>query len=349
MMQRQGIPGMSVAIVADGHRTVQSFGVMSKASGEPVTADTLFEIGSVSKTFTATLASFAQTGGHLSLSDPASKYLPALRGSSFDKVSVLNLGTHTFGGMPLQVPDGIKNNDQLMEYFRGWKPTYAPGTFRTYANPSIGLFGLIAAKSLNDDFDALMERQVFRALGLQHTYLHVPDNEMRYYAQGYSKTDAPKRMAPGILSSEAYGVRTTAGDMLRFVEANMGLLPIGGDLQHAIAAAHTGYFRLGAMTQDLVWEQYAYPVDLKDLLAGNSDKVSLAPNPVVQVDPPSPPRDNVLLNKTGSTNGFGAYVAFIPARGIGIVLLANKNYPNRARVTATYEILSRLAGNASRQ
>ena len=345
MMQRFGIPGMAVGIVTDKHSYVYASGVKSKATGEPVTSGTLFEIGSLSKAFTATIVSYAQVGGHLSLSDNASKYLLALRGSSFDNVSLLNLGTHTTGGMPLQLPGDVRDDDQLMRYFRDWKPTYAPGTFRTYANPGIGMLGMIAARSLGDGFDALMERRVFHGLGLRHSYFHVPEAEMSRYAQGYTKMDVPIRMAPGMLASEAYGIISTVGDMLRFVEANLGLVPIDGDLQAAITATHTGYYRVGSMTQDLIWEQYRYPVALEDLLVGNSSRVSFEANPVVRIDPPSPPQDDVLINKTGSTNGFAAYVAFVPARKIGIVLLANKNYPIDARVSAAYEILTRLIGN----
>ncbi len=341
-MERYGVPGMAVGIVIKEQSHVYNFGVASKVTGGPVTNDTLFEIGSDSKTFTATLAAYAQVTGVLSLSDMASKYLPTLRGSSFERVSLLNLGTHTAGGLPLQVPNDITNNAQLMAYFQGWRPTYTPGTYRTYSNPGTGMLGMIAAKSMNDDFVALMERRLFPWLGMKHTYLDVPKAQMENYAQGYTAKDAPVRMAPGVLASEAYGIRTTAGDMLRFVEANMGMLGLDEKLQRAISDTHTGYYRIGAMTQDLIWEQYHYPVGLEELLAGNSAKVAFEANPATELDPPLRPQDGVLINKTGSTSGFAAYVAFVPEKKIGIVLLANKSYPIAARVTAAYEILARL-------
>src|SRR3954454_6464807 len=90
VMERYGIPGMAVGIVCNGQCFVFDYGTASKATGKPVESGTLFEIGSVTKTFTATLASYAQAIGQLSLSDNASKYLPALRGSSFDKVTLLH-------------------------------------------------------------------------------------------------------------------------------------------------------------------------------------------------------------------------------------------------------------------
>ena len=133
-------------------------------------------------------------------------------------------------------------------------------------------------------------------------------------------------------------VRATSRDMVRFVQANMGLIDLPGDLQRSIIQTHTGYYRVGAMTQDLIWEQYAYPVDLNDLLAGNAPEMGSEPHPVDAFRSPLPPQDNVLINKTGSTN-----VAFVPRKKIGIVLLANKNYPLHARVIAAHEILMHLA------
>ena len=348
VMERYGVPGMAVGIVVKGRNYVYDYGMVSKATGRSVTKTTLFEIGSISKTFTATLAAYAQVNGKLSLTDMASKDLPSLRGSAFDHVSLLNLGTHTSGGLPLQVPNDITNNAQLMAYFQSWKPTYAPGSYRTYANPSVGMLGMIAAKSMNSDFVTLMQGTLFPELGMKNTYLEVPKTQTENYAQGYTTTDTPVRMTPGVLSSEAYGIRTSVGDLLRFVEANMRMLDLDEKLQRAIADTHTGYYRIGAMTQDLIWEQYQYPVKLQDLLDGNSAKISSEANPAIAIDPPLQSKYDVLINKTGSTNGFAAYVAFAPERKIGVVILANKSYPIDARVTAAYEILTRLDDKSSK-
>jgi len=163
------------------------------------------------------------------------------------------------------------------------------------------------------------------------------------YAQGYTKDDAPIRMTAGVLSSETYGVRTTATDMIRFMEANMNLIKLDEKLRRAITNTHIGYFKAGGMTQDLIWEQYPYPVELKTLLEGNSPAMIFDATPVTQITPPQDPRNDVLIDKTGSTNGFGAYVAFIPEKQIGIVLLANKSYPIEDRVTVAHQILTQFA------
>lgn len=348
VMQRYGVPGMAVAIVAPGQAVICNRGVASKITGRPVTGDTLFEIGSISKTFTATLAAYAQITGKLSLSDKVSQHLPTLRGSHFDGVSVLNLATHTPGGLPLLVPAEIADTAQLMAYFRDWKPAFAPGTYRTYSNAGIGLLGLVAARSMNGDFAALEQATLFAGLGLHHTYLEVPQAQEANYAQGYTGGDKPVLMTPGVAAAEAYGIRTTAADLLRFVAANMRMLDLNQPLQQAITATHTGYFQFGAMTQDLVWEQHRYPMALSDLLAGNADEVILHATPVTALDPPLAPRDDVLINKTGSTNGFAAYVVFVPEKRLGVVLLANKNFPIAARVTTAFEILSQLGDHDSK-
>jgi beta-lactamase class C len=342
LMAKDDIAGMAVGVIVGDKHYVLNYGVASKETSKPVTRDTLFELGSVSKTLTATLASYAQVSGYLSLSDPTSRFLPSLQQSPFGKVSLLNLGTHTPGGLPLQVPDNIRNNDQLLQYFQAWQPTYAPGTYRTYANPGIGALGLITAKSMGQNFNALMEHQLFPVLGMKSSYIDIPAAKLPDYAQGYTKAGAPIRMAPGVLSSEAYGIKATADDMVRFLEANMNLIQVAPKLQRAVTDTHTGYFKAGPMTQDLIWEQYPYPVTLQTLLDGNSSAMAFNATPVTPIKPPQAPREDVWINKTGSTNGFGAYIAFVPQKRLGIVILANKNFPIDERVTVAYRILTSL-------
>ena len=341
VMEKNGIPGLAVGISVDGENHVFTYGVMSKTTGQPVTPQTLFELGSISKTFTVTLSTYAETQGKLSLSGKVEDYLPSMKGKPFGDVTLMHLGTHTAGGFPLQVPDNVKTEPQLLAYLKAWKPAYKAGTHRTYANPSIGMLGYVTAKAMGQSYDSAMQDVLFPALGLKNTFTVVPKAKMADYAQGYKRTGEPARMTPAILSSEAYGVRSTATDMIRFVNANMGLEKLDGKLQQAIANTHTGYFSVGAMTQDMIWEQYAYPAALKTLIETNSGAL-LKTVPVSEISPPMKPRGDVFINKTGSTNGFGAYVAFIPEQKLGIVILANKNYPNEDRVAVAYEILNGL-------
>ncbi len=353
VMAEYNVPGMAVAITAGGRQRVFNFGVASRETGRPVTDATIFEIGSVSKTFTATLAAYAQARGALSFDDRATRYLPALAGSALDQVSLLELGTYTAGGLPLQVPDGVADMPQMVNWFRHWQPEYAPGTHRRYSNASIGLFGFLAAQALHAPFDTAMARQLIPKLGLTHTWLQVPPAQMDNYAWGYAKDDRPVRVTPGVFDAQAYGIKTTAADMIRFVELNMnGQAVSDAALRQALITTHTGYFQVGKMTQGLGWERYAWPTRLDDLLAGNDTPMILEANAVRRLTPPQPAPADVLINKTGSTNGFGTYVAFVPGRQIGVVMLANRNFPMAARVKAAHQILlvlDRAGGPAGQQ
>ena len=248
--------------------------------------------------FTATLASWAQVQHRLSLGDRTAKYLPALRGTPFGNVSLLSLGTHTPGGIALQFLDDLTNDAQLMRYFHQWRPTCPVGTYRTYSNQGIELLGFITAKSMGEDFRSLMQRRLFPALGLQHSFISIPKNKRADYAWGYTDENAPIRMRVGMLSDETYGIRTTAADMIRFVQENIDPSGLPTSIREAITQTHTGYFHAGPMTQDLIWEQYSYPVALPALLDGNSYKMILRPTPVKPMDPPQPPMQSAWLNKT---------------------------------------------------
>ena len=345
LMAEYDVPGMAVAMTVDGQAFFFNYGVASRETNTPVSAATLFELGSISKTFTATLASYAQVLGKLSLQDHPGKTMPQLEGSAIDQVSLLHLGTYTAGGLPLQFPDELSDN-QMTNYFRQWKPQAAPGTERGYSNPSLGLFGHITGIALQRDFSDAMEQQLFPRLGLKGSYIRVPESAMANYAWGYDEANKAIRMNPGVFAAQAYGIRSSAADMVRYVQANIDPSQLQETMRRAVDGTHIGFFKVGAMVQGLGWEQYPYPVTLERLLAGNSYSMILEPNPAQQLAAPQVPSGPTLFNKTGSTSGFGSYVAFVPKTKTGIVMLANKNYPIPARITAAHAILEQLGSIA---
>ncbi|AEF45346.1 Beta-lactamase [Serratia sp. AS12] len=341
LMQKYGVPGMAIAVSVEGKQQFYHYGVASKQTGKPITNQTLFEIGSLSKTFTATLAAYANDEGKLSFAEPASRYLPELRGSAFDHVSLLNLATHT-SGLPLFVPDEVTNDAQLMAYYKQWQPPQPAGSTRVYSNLGIGMLGMITAKSLNQPFAQAMEQRLFPALGLTHSYIDVPTGQMANYAQGYNKKDQPVRVTPGPLDAESYGVKSNAQDLIRYLEANMQVAKVGDKWRKALDETHTGYYRAGVFTQDLMWESYPYPVALARLTEGNNAGMIMNGTPATAITPPQREQGATWFNKTGSTGGFSTYAVFLPKQKIAVVMLANKWFPNDDRVAATYRIVQAL-------
>ncbi|WP_395200835.1 class C beta-lactamase [Vibrio diabolicus] len=339
LMNEYDIPGLAVAVTIDGMRYFYNYGFADESKGSLVTNDTIFELGSISKTFAATLTGYAQEKGKLNMDDKVKDYIPELENSVLGNTKLVHVATYTAGGLPLQFPSEVTNDAEMMQYYKTWKPEYEAGTKRKYSNPSIGLFGYIGALSMKSDYTEMMETVILPDLGMTNTFVDVPKDKLNNYAFGYSSEGKPVRVNPGILDAQAYGIKSTSLDMLQYIEANMGQAQLNTDIENALERAHTKYFDTDTFTQAVGWEGYDYPVSLSQLLKGNSSDVILNAKPVQASESGTLGRD-VWYNKTGSTGGFGAYVAYVPSEKIGIVILANKNYPNAERVEAAYNIIS---------
>lgn len=339
LMNEYDIPGLAVAVTIDGMRYFYNYGFADESKGSLVTNDTIFELGSISKTFAATLTGYAQAKGKLNMDDKVKDYIPELENSVLGNTKLVHVATYTAGGLPLQFPSEVTNDAEMMQYYKTWKPEYEAGTKRKYSNPSIGLFGYIGALSMKSDYTEMMETVILPELGMTNTFVDVPKDQLNNYAFGYSSEGKPVRVNPGILDAQAYGIKSTSLDMLQYIEANMGQAQLNSDIENALERTHTKYFDTDTFTQAVGWEGYDYPVSLSQLLKGNSSDVILNAKPVQASVSGTLGRD-VWYNKTGSTGGFGAYVAYVPSEKIGIVILANKNYPNAERVEAAYNIIS---------
>ncbi len=342
LMKAQAIPGMAVAVVYQGKPYFFTWGQADVAGNRPVTRQTLFELGSVSKTFTGVLGGDAVARGEIALSDPANKYWTALSGKQWEGITLLHLATYTAGGLPLQVPESVTDAAALEKYYQSWQPEWAPGTKRQYANASIGLFGALAVKPSKMDFEQALTRRVLKPLNLNHTWVTVPASEQANYAWGYRDGKAV-HVSPGMLDAEAYGVKTSVVDMAGWLQANMRPDNLqDATLKKGMTIAQSRYWQVGEMYQGLGWEMLNWPVTSRTLEQGADNSYALAARDVKAITPAQPPVKASWVHKTGATGGFGSYIAFIPEKHLGIVMLANKNYPNPERVKAAYQILDAL-------
>ncbi|MDP0926316.1 class C beta-lactamase [Paracoccus onubensis] len=328
------VPGLAVGLTWQGRDYVYTTGMADRAADKPVTDKTLFELGSISKTFNVALAALAEQQGHMSLSDPASVRLPDLKDSALGAVTLMDLATHQTGGLPLQVPDEAQDDSALMRWLQTWQPVPGAGE-RSYSNISIGLLGRASAEAFGGDYTTVLRDQILHPMGLENTYVDVPQAQMPQYAFGYSrKDDSPVRVNPGVLDSEAYGLKSNLRDMLRFLQINLGDVKIPPELQDSVAKTHAAQTRTRHFDQAMIWERYPWPVPREQLLAGNAPEMVTESQPATRLAEPETSDQEVLFSKTGSTNGFGGYVAFIPDKDLGLVILSNRNVPLPARVDA---------------
>ncbi|HDO7340532.1 TPA: CMY2/MIR/ACT/EC family class C beta-lactamase, partial [Escherichia coli] len=286
LMQEQAIPGMAVAVIYQGKPYYFTWGKADIANNHPVTQQTLFELGSVSKTFNGVLGGDAIARGEIKLSDPVTKYWPELTGKQWQGIRLLHLATYTAGGLPLQIPDDVRDKAALLHFYQNWQPQWTPGAKRLYANSSIGLFGALAVKPSGMSYEEAMTRRVLQPLKLAHTWITVPQNEQKDYAWGY-REGKPVHVSPGQLDAEAYGVKSSVIDMARWVQANMDASHVQEKtLQQGIALAQSRYWRIGDMYQGLGWEMLNWPLKADSIINGSDSKVALAALPAVEVNPP---------------------------------------------------------------
>ncbi|WP_245105608.1 ADC family extended-spectrum class C beta-lactamase [Acinetobacter nosocomialis] len=339
LLEKYNVPGMAVGVIQNNKKYEAYYGLQSVQDKKAVNSNTIFELGSVSKLFTATAGAYAKNTGKISFDDTPRKYWKELKNTPIDQVNLLQLATYTSGNLALQFPDEVQTDQQVLTFFKDWKPKNPIGEYRQYSNPSIGLFGEIVGLSMKQPFSQVLEKTIFPDLGLKHSYVNVPKTQMQNYAFGYNQENQPIRVNPGPLDAPAYGVKSTLPDMLSFIHANLNPQKYPANIQRAINETHQGRYQVNSMYQALGWEEFAYPATLQTLLDSNSEQIVMKPNKVTAI---SKEPSFKMYHKTGSTNGFGTYVVFIPKDNIGLVMLTNKRIPNEERIKVAYAVLNAI-------
>jgi CubicO group peptidase (beta-lactamase class C family) len=192
-LQQHQVPGAALGILAGDREEHAAFGVASRASLAPVGPDTLFQIGSLSKTFTATAIWRLIDAGALSLDAPVRTYLPEFRladEATAAEVTVAHLLTHTGGWLGDNMPsDPDGGDDAIARYVSTVMPAlpqlFPLGEFFSYNNAGFMLLGRLIEVATGTTYDAAMRNMIFGPLGLGDTILAHADVLRRSYADGH--------------------------------------------------------------------------------------------------------------------------------------------------------------------
>jgi D-alanyl-D-alanine-carboxypeptidase/D-alanyl-D-alanine-endopeptidase len=302
--QRQGV-GIVVGVIdRDGVRTV-SHGLASRGSDRPLDRDTVFEIGSITKVFTALLLCEMVERGEVALADPVASLLPAgtvvpERGAR--KITLAELANHT-SGLP-RLPGNMAPKDPSNPYADySVEDLYAflgdhqlrrdIGAAHEYSNLGAGLLGHALALRAGVDFEALVRQRITEPLGMADTAINLSPSMQVRRADGHDRQGAV--VGPWDLPTlaGAGGLRSTANDLLNFLAAQLGILDT--PLRAAMAA------QLALRSPIEAGGQQALGWIVTDTEAG----------PVVSHD--------------GGTGGFRCTLGFNAELGLGAVVLTNQD------------------------
>ena len=218
--------GMVVGIVDERGTRIISYGKLDNGDSPEVDGDTLFEIGSITKTFTTLLLQDMVERGEMKLDDPVEKYLPAtvkVPNWKGRKITLLDLATHT-SGLPRE---GAKEwtVPGLYDFLSHHKLRRKPGTKMEYSNLAVALLGQALALKAGTNYEALVQERICRPLNMDSTCI-LPTPELR---PRWAKSHGDENRA--IWDMDAFysglggagAIRSSANDMLKYVAANLGL------------------------------------------------------------------------------------------------------------------------------
>lgn len=343
-MKKNNIPGLAVEVYSRGEPHSYYFGLADKDKKTPVTSKTLFEVGSFTKLFTNLLLAQEVAAGKIALSDTIANYVPDLTISSdyLSNVTFFNLATHT-SGLPFGVASETKSRSQLPEYFSNWIPSSAIGSLWAYSNINTGLLGYALEASTHETINQLYRNRLLRSLGMELIGVDVPKELEGNYAQGYTEEDKPVRSSSASLFPSAGAMKASGDDMLQFLKASLQLPGVPVKISDAMRMTQTAYVKTDKMSQGLGWS--IYPINKSSMhdLMNPELYGSLGPTKATTLDKKSQKFDAyALIDKTGGSEGFRSYIAVIPGRKSGVVVLANRYIPNGEIVKIGREILFSL-------
>jgi beta-lactamase class C len=306
ILPKGGGGGVAVAVRMDGKTSFFNYGMADNAQSRPVTADSIFNLGSVGKVFATTLLAQAVKQSELSLDDPVAKYVTELqRGGDIRRITLGQLASHTSGlpRIPQQYETWHKGRytwPDFVRFLNSWKagPNHEPVQQYLYSNAAMVLLRVALERRFNTRFAALMHQRLTGPLGMTSTALPLPRNLLGRAVQGYGAQGRPigkPGMEGGTFQWPGSGqIYSSSRDMATFLAANLGELPDYRLIENAMTLAQQPVFTVGPRLKlGLAWQ---------NVPAGNF----------------------TIIDKNGGLNNTSTYIGFAPERKLGVVILVNR-------------------------
>jgi CubicO group peptidase (beta-lactamase class C family) len=294
---------LSIGIVNGGETAQYFYGETSKGSGNLPTRQSIYEIGSISKTFTAIMLAHAVNEGKLSLNDDIRNFLPGHYPNleyQGKPVTVLQLANHTSGLPRLPADLGTRAGFNAADPYKGYTremiyqylTTFAPDTLSgykaVYSNLGIGILGLLLENVYHEPLENILQNVITKPLKMNNTLFLPGPEQAKYKTTGYNKTEVPFWDMDNFKA--AGGLKSNLQDMLSYLKANIN------DINADYKLAHRQTIQMRRYKCALAWM-------IKDVNA----------RPITWHD--------------GGTAGFTSYIGFNNEFGKGIVILNNSSNP----------------------
>ena len=234
-IQKSNTVGVSIGVIKNGQVSLYNYGEMVKGGGHLPTGETLYEIGSITKTFTSALLAYYVNEGKIKLTDPIIKYLPdsVAANPQLKGITLVNLSNHTSGlptlpdNLAAQIPfdqlNPYKNyNKQLLfAYLKDCRLTTKPGEKYVYSNLAVGLLGVILEKISGQSFEQMVGELICKPLGMKNTVQHLYPMLTPRFAPVYN--DDGRQTAPWDFDvlAPCGSLRSTVNDLVLYARANL--------------------------------------------------------------------------------------------------------------------------------
>jgi len=304
----QGSVGIVVGVIAPEGRQIISAGERSSDDSRPPDGDTAFEIGSVTKVFTALLLAEMAEKNEVGLNDPVAKHLPSafkVPERNGKTISLLDLATHT-SGLPFMPNDAaISNGPSAAKYSTGdLRRFVATSELRTdidgkweYSNIGYWLLSEALTGRGGLDYQTLLRRHVIAPLGLTNTVFALAPEMKKNFAPGHN---AVLQAAPPISTLPIYSIMPAAGGLYSTANDLLKLLAVAMDYEHSPLD--------GAMR--LTWNTRR-PMSRDGFEQGLGWTIIREQN-------------SLLIVHDGGTLGYASSIAWDPVKRAGVVVLSNQ-------------------------